>query len=256
MEKTKKFIAQNRESLDIYAGFADYNVLFETIDRKETADNCIESCKALIEGISKTILMKVDVKSLEISILQEYEQENLRKSIDQIISERVEFRNVFRQAVTALSAYHHACEKEFLLIWGNKFCDFVGNIRNKQGDVSHGRVVPKKINSTMDLAHMVEQITDILASHMLEIFSLIDFSRSSVGDKDRLVDESFMYKTEIQLAEVDEEEKFIREFNDYLDSFTPLEGKLRYSLALYQQSPDDYYIQLSDYKLEQEDEEL
>jgi len=112
MDKTKEFIKQNRESLETYAGLADYDVLFETIDRKETPDNCIEACKALIEGVSKTILVKVDLRSVEINTnLQDYERKNIRKTIDQLStdSENVKFQNVFQQAVTALSAYHPAC---------------------------------------------------------------------------------------------------------------------------------------------------
>jgi len=137
-------------------------------------------------------------------------------------------------------------------LWGNKFCTFIGDIRNKQGPVSHGRVVPVRMNSSAEVANMVEKVTDLIVSHMLEVFSLIDFSIDSTVEQDRLIDEAFMNKTEEQLLEIDEEERSIREFNDFLDKSTPLVGKLRYSLALYQQYPEDYQIQLSEYQYEQE----
>ena len=256
MEKTKNFINQNKESLEVYSGFSDYDVLFAAIENKTTTDHCIESCKAIIEGISKTILSKVNLNSLEIlEYLDEQQQENLRTAIEQTQSNTIKFRAAYKNAANALSAYHQGFEKDFVLETGHSFCAYIGEVRNKKGDVSHGRQAPKKQKSSHALAHLVEEITDILAFHMLEIFSLIDFSRDSEFDKDWLIDESFRKKTEEQLAEIDQEEMFIRKFNDDLDKRVKLGGKLRYSLTLYQQTPEDYHFQLSEYQLEQESEE-
>lgn len=248
MDKTKQFLEKNRESLDIYAGFSDYDVLIDAIENKRTTDNCIEACKALIEGISKTILMKVNIRSQEVeAYLDDKQKENMGMAIKKIQSNTIDFPFVYKQAAIALSAYHQGFEKDFVFEAGHSFCNFIGKIRNRQGDVSHGRVAPKYDKSTMDLASMVERITDVLALHMLEIFSLIDFSKDTKYESDKLIEESFLYKTLEQLREIGEDEMMIRKFNSYLDETKPLDGKLRYSMALYQQSYEDYQMQFSEF---------
>lgn len=256
MKKTRKFLRDNKESLTTYGGFSDYDILLEAIENKRTADHCIEACKALIEGISKTIVLKVNLNSIEVkTLLEDQQRKNLESTVKQVNSNSAGFPVLFKQASIVLSIYHDGFEKDFLAKTGNGFCNFIGNIRNKQGDISHGRSAPKYVSSSMDLAQMVEQTTDIIALHMLEIFSLIDFSIVNENDSDKNIRESFVYKSEKRLKEIGECEILVREFNNFLDESTPLEGKLRYSLALFQQSPKDYDIQFDEYLTQKEQEE-
>lgn len=248
MLKTRKLLDSNRESFDRYSNFSDYLLLIESIENKKTADNCIESCKALIEGISKTIIARVDLRCrLILRALDENQIRNISDAKHQIKNNKIKFNFAFKQAANILSIYHQSFEKGFFEIVGNPFCNMIGEIRNWKGDVSHGRVAPKPDKSSLELAKLVESLTDTLAFHMLEIFSLIDFSSGLVSDRSTVILESFMDKTEAELEEISDEEHEIREFNDSLDELYPLPGKLRYSRALYEQYFEDYEIQLKEF---------
>ncbi len=249
MNKTKEFLNQNRISFERYTNFEDYNVLFSTIESKKTADNSIEACKSLIEGIAKTIISQVNIRSMEAKTrFNEHEWKNINLALDKMKSNTAAFSFLFSQAITVLAAYHHACEKEFILGMGNKFCKLIAPIRDHKGDISHGRIAPKAGKSSRTLALLIECMTDILAFHMLEVLSLIDFSTSIELSRDQAIFESFVLKTDEEIVRIDEQERTIREFNDSLDAQYPYEGKTRYSCALYEQYSEDYDIKLQEFK--------
>lgn len=248
MDKTKEFLDKNKASFEEYDYFTDYDVLFEAIADKKTPDNCIEACKSLLEGIAKTIIWQVDIKSSETKLrFESRDWDNVELALKKISSNTAEFHFLFPIAVTVLAAHHHSCEKEFILGIGNKFCKTISHIRNHKGDIAHGRVAPKLNKSSLVLANIVEGITDTIALHILEVFSLIDFVRYRQVSDNQLIIESFMLKTEFELIEISEREMLIREFNDYLDELYPIEGKPIYSLALYEQYSEDYEIQLQEF---------
>ena len=255
MKKTKEFLYQNKESLDQFSNFTDYEVLLIAIEEKNTNDNCIEACKSLIEGISKTVLEQVDIREKTTKErFSDIELQNLKITLEKMGNDNEEFHTLFQQALIVLNAYHHSCERDFMRAIGNKFCTYIGHIRNKKGDIAHGRAAPKLNKSSHNLAIMIEQVTDLIAFHMLEVFSLIDFSFVEKYNQEHFVFEAFLEKTESELCEIEEDEKLIRKFNQSIDKQFPLEGKPIYSLALYDQYPEDYGIQLQDfiYNIEQE----
>ncbi|WP_233007457.1 hypothetical protein [Rheinheimera faecalis] len=248
MRKTRKLLNSNRESFDMYSNFSDYQILIDCIESKVTADNSIEACKALIEGISKTIIDRVDLRCR--FILRELDNnqiDNISNAKSQIKNNTIKFVFAFKQASLILSIYHHSFGKSFFDAVGNPFCNMIGEIRNWKGDVSHGRVAPKMEKTSLELASLVESLTDTITFHMLEVFSLIDFSAGLVPDRSTIISESFVDKTETQLTDIPDEERDIRDFNDVLDELYPLPGKPRYSRALYEQYFEDYEIQLKEF---------
>tara|TARA_B100001063_G_C16708942_1_gene526902 strand:- start:596 stop:1375 length:780 start_codon:yes stop_codon:yes gene_type:complete len=257
MKQTKEFLQENKESFELYDGFSNFKAIFEAIERKVTADNCIEACKSLIEGISKTVISSVrDSSPILKETLDDAQILNIRQAKKQIESNTIKFSFAFKQACTVLSSHHHSFEKQFFDEVGKVFCNVVGDIRNWRGDVSHGRVSsPKPNKSSMSLAVMIEKITDTLALHMLESLSLIDFQEQEVISQEVLIIESFLQKQPFELEGISEVEQVIRDFNDFLDEQYPLEGKPFYSRALFDQYQEDYEIQLQEF-IDNKEQEL
>lgn len=256
MKQTKEFLQENKESFELYDGFSNFKAIFEAIDKKVTADNCIEACKSLIEGISKTIIFSVrDSSSTLKENLDDAQIANIKQAKKQIHSNTIKFSFAFKQACTILSSHHHSFEKKFFDDLGKVFCNVVGDIRNWRGDVSHGRVSPTSTKSSMSLATMIESITDTLAFHMLEILSLIDFQKEESVSQTVLIIESFVQKQPFELEDISEDERIVRDFNDFLDELYPLEGRPFYSRALFDQYQEDYEIQLQEF-IDNKEQEL
>jgi len=248
MNRTREFLSQNRVSFDRYTNFEDHRVYYYAIEKKVTADNCIETCKSLIEGIAKTVLSQIDLKHKAVSErFETQELISLNSTFDKMKGKGEDFPVLFRQAILVLSNYHQACQKELMNSLGKDFCKYLTRLRNDRGDMAHGRAAPKVEKSTLDLAFMIENITDLIAFHMLEILSLIDFSKTDEVSQDQAIIESFMVKEDFELEGINERERTIREFNESLDKLYPYEGKVRFSMALYNQYSEDYEIQLQDY---------
>jgi len=251
MEETKKFILSNKESFELYDYLNDYQVLFKAIEEKVTADHCIEACKAFLEGLAKTIISEVDLRSEETKKrFEDKDWDNLSTLKSQIDGRNAKFQELVRQSILVLAAFHHSCEKDFLLGFTSKYFSTIAKLRDKRGDVSHGRQVPKNDKSSLVLAGMVESITDVIATHMLEVFVLIDFDVDKKGDAIDFIKESFEIKPESDYESFHEREKFIRTFNKQLDEENPILGGLSYSEALYFQKQNDYLMMLAEYELE------
>jgi hypothetical protein len=248
MDRTREFLSRNKASFDRYTNFEDHRVYYNAIDKKITADNSIETCKSLIEGISKTVLSQIDLKHKQVrERFGEHELKSLDSTFDKMAGKGEDFQVLFRQAILVLANYHPACQKELMDCFGNKFCQYIGRVRNERGDIAHGRAAPKIEKSTFDLAFMIENVTDLITFHMLEVLSIIDFSKVDEVSQDQAIAESFMFKEDFELEIINERERTIREFNESLDRLYPFEGKARYSLALYAQYLEDYEIQLQEY---------
>ncbi|WP_027670416.1 hypothetical protein [Rheinheimera baltica] len=248
MEKTKAFLNQNLASFYRYLNFEDHNIYYYAIEEKITPDNCIETCKALIEGIAKTILGQLDLKSAEVrSRFSNHELIALESTMSKMLGNGEDFQVLYRQAILVLAAFHHSCEEELMQALGKDFFKFFTKLRNRRGDISHGREAPKPEKSSKNLAEMIVQITDIIAFHMLEVLSLIDFEKDKAENEDFTIAESFFVKSREQLEIISDSERNIRDFNDFLDEQYPYEGKIRFSMALYQQYKDDYKIQFKEF---------
>lgn len=249
MEKTRAFLIKNRQSFEDYGYFDDHKIYYEVIENKITSDNCIEACKSLIEGVSKTILGQVDMRNpVTKSRFIDTDLLSINTTFSKMKGKGEDFHVLFKQAIVVLAAYSPAFEKDAVLAVGNGFCKYIGKLRNDRGDISHGRESPKLEKSSRELAKIIESITDILVFSMLEWLVLVEFDQAFQESDFKLnVLESFLIKNEDELAFVEGNEALLRSFNDYLDSDFSLPGKTLYSQALFQQYPDDYEIQFQEY---------
>ncbi|MCK5727117.1 MAG: abortive infection family protein [Thiotrichaceae bacterium] len=185
-------------------------------NKAQHPDISIECCNSLIQGICKTIILRLDSSKTEKDFKRKDTQDLIKPALKLLRVNDDVFENDFitRSASIALA---------------------VSTLRNARGDISHGRAVPKKLESDRNLARVVMEMTGSLLRYTLASFYAIEL----VDREDDITYE----KNE--------------EFNNYLDELNPLNGKPLYSLALYQQYNEDYKIQLSDYlyEVEQDEEE-
>ncbi|MEA3272604.1 MAG: abortive infection family protein [Patescibacteria group bacterium] len=210
MNKTRRLIDDKRSD---FPEFQYYHNILDKIEEnvKKMPDIAIESCKSLIEGVSKTILKKLKIDFKENGRGTDQSRELLNKVLDNIPS-----------------AIPH--DPEFI----NRTCGLVcrmTEIRNKRGDVSHGKVSPKEEDSDVRLAQFIAEVTDSIVYYVLETFFVADLS-------------SF------EEAKYEDNE----EFNQFLDSENELDG-ISYSEALFYQDPASYEEQLKNYLAEKEEGE-
>jgi hypothetical protein len=257
MERTTYFLSQNIKSFERYEGFKDHSIYYDVIERKFTPDSVIETCKALIEGICKTVLLQVDLKRGDVrDRFDVNELRGLDTTLNKLAGKGESFHVLYAQTVRVLAAYHHSCEKDLLSKLGNEFCKYIGGVRNNHGPIAHGQVAPKLSHSSKTLSDMVSRVTDVIAFHMLEVLSLIDFQRIEEPGEEQAIIESFMPKSDEELNNISDREHLVRDFNQSLDDLYPLDGKPIYSLALHTQYPEDYAIQLQEFIDNKEEEEM
>lgn len=153
MLKIKKIIWLNITRHD---GFEWYYLLIEKIEENigTNPDIAIETCKSLIEWISKYILTKTDNTysssiSLEAPQLVKRMLQKLWEASDEELDDMLVNRLV--------SLVIRICE-----------------LRNKRGDISHWKLYPKDEISWTNSSHFVVSITDDLLYYVLNIFFSID----------------------------------------------------------------------------------
>jgi hypothetical protein len=186
-------------------------------------DICIETCKSLLEGISKTIILGLD-GSTPLDELDKKDVEPLVKSAARLL--RANDDVVEDNFVNRVSGLAHS----------------LGALRNARGDISHGKAVPKSEESNGDFARLCLQMTDAIAFYMLQSFFGSKLPTKALNIEEVLVDEEPLeggipnIKYDTNLA-----------FNDELDRQYPLDGKLLYSDALYRLYYEDYILELQAY---------
>ena len=192
-------------------------------------DICIETCKSLVEGISKTIILTLDesvspdeIKDLKMSPLVKRAGILLQQD-DTVIEEGF----VTRVASVA---------------------QFIGVLRNERGDISHGRAVPKKLQSNDMLANAILQVSSGLLIYMLDTYF------AKLREKRIRAEEAELEK--VQAADLEELSYGDNEdFNSWLDESYPYEGKLNYSFALFSLYYEDYLVQLAEFRDSAEEED-
>jgi hypothetical protein len=188
--------------------FRYYIPIIEKAERNEVdhPDITIECCASLFQGISKTI-----VRQLAPAVYAEdFENLPLQKQV--------------KTAFRCLAAGDDAVELAFPVAAEN-LVRVVGTLRNQRGDISHGRAVPKELQSDRSLARLVLNVAEPVMRYMLATFFALQPRRVLAPPYDECV-----------------------AFNAYLDSLHPLPGKPLYSRALYDQYAEDYVLQLKDYE--------
>ena len=197
MEKLRKEIKRiEKYRLKYYDSLLD--IVEKYIDEKP--DITIETCKSVIEGISK----------LAIHLLKQEPLHNL---------DSYDFQRLFKEALYELESNSIFFESDLVKRWGTAV-HRLGELRNEHGDISHGKASLKEQINDADLSEMVIGITDSICTYMI-----------------RKLDQQYRTDSELRYDVNDE-------FNVYLDDMYPLDGKVRYSRALFEQEPKTYEIQL------------
>lgn len=222
MQRTTKLIKANQ---DQFPNCAYYLPLFSKARRNLTKhpDISIETCKSLLEGISKTIILGLDSSAVSGDLD--------RKDVEPLV----------KSAARLLKANDDVIEENFI----NRVSGLahsLGALRNARGDISHGKAVPKAQESGCDFARLCLQMTDAMAFYMLQSYFTVTKPVStmpSVGEEEAVL----LLPGGIQDIAYDDNP----EFNDELDAQYPLDGKLLYSAALYRLYYEDYVIALENH---------
>lgn len=205
-----------KELIERYAGqnaeFLYYIPIIEKAERNEIdhPDITIECCSSLFQGISKSIVHRLDANCNK----EAFEGESLSAQV--------------RRALVCLKENDDVVEDDFVRR-GVSLALAIGVLRNARGDISHGRAVPKELQSDRSLARLVLNCSEALLRYILASFFALQ----------QRPDEQIPYDAN-------------PDFNDALDEQYDLGGKPLYSLALYQQYYEDYLIRLEAYRDEQE----
>lgn len=132
-----------------YPEFGYYLKHAEEIRNHEEShpDIAIECCVSLLQGISKSIVYRLD------------------KSVDRGLFEKSTLEHQVKEAFKAIEESSDVVELAL-----PRACSTVarlaGEIRNKRGDISHGKAVPKEIESDASLARLALEMTEALARYM------------------------------------------------------------------------------------------
>lgn len=229
MQRSSKLIKANQER---FPDCVYYLPLFAKARRNIAPhpDICIETCKALLEGIAKTIILGLDANTIR-DDLDKKEVEPLVKLAGKLLRENDDI--IEDHFVNRIGGLAHS----------------LGALRNARGDISHGRAVPKIQESDRDFARLCLQMTDAVAFYMLQSF----FSRSTpvtttTEEEDEAVEPGLLPGGLRDMPYDDNPA-----FNEELDRQYPLDGKLLYSDALYRLYYEDYLIELEAFTDAQQD---
>lgn len=167
MDDIKKIIIDND---DKFEHFSYYMLLIDKIEKNlnTVPDISIESCKSLIEGICKTILISLDNTIVE----------------SDISGERYSFNRLYKVAMDKLSEVSDEFEVEFVRGFNNNIRILGGEIRTKRGDISHGKMAPKEILSSSKFALQILRFTNSLLIYILEYYFNLDFQKDIIDYED------------------------------------------------------------------------
>lgn len=157
MKSVRTLIETNN---DRFADFAYYQNIIDVIEQNVASqpDICIESCKSLIEGVSKTILKTLDPTISDAQI------------------KKLDVMPLFKKAANKLAEFDSEVEPDFINRSGSLIENF-GMIRNQRGDISHGKAVPKLDCSTPQFSNLVTRITEAVTYYLLEHFFRLELDQ-------------------------------------------------------------------------------
>jgi len=223
MEKTRAIISANVkyfEEFEYY--YSIIEIAEESVNKKP--DVTIDCCKSLLEGVSKSILIRLD--------------NNYSKNNELV--DRPSAIKLFDKSIKIISKYDNSLiGKELDFLKKSKdLVDTIINIRNDRGEISHGKFTPKpdEITSTSEFAVFVINLTDSIIAFMLKILFQIDIPKSS---------------------KIEYDSKEMEAYNNWLDDNTdfPIK-KAKYSKLLFENDREEYENRYSDEFLKEEAEEL
>lgn len=221
MKQAVELIVKNAEQ---YPEFRYYISIMKKAEKNisNQPDICIETCKSLLEGVSKSVIERLDLSA---------ERKKLNKT---------EVGPLIKQAARLLKKSDNVIEDDFVTRCSS-LAYALGTLRNERGDISHGKAVPKSTASNDRLSALCMTMTESVICYVLEAF--YEVAIEAKKDKPVIaVPEEIL--TDLPIVDYDKK----AEFNDWLDERFPLEGRLVYSRALYELYYEDYVIQLEDFQ--------
>ena len=223
MQRSSKLIKANQAQ---FPDCAYYLPLFGKARRNIAAhpDICIDTCKALLEGISKTIVLSLDKTSIR--------DELDKKDVEPLV----------KMAARLLRANDDVIEDNFVNRVGG-LAHSLGALRNARGDISHGKAVPKVEESDRSFARLCLQMTDAVTFYMLQSY----FTRTALSLPADIAEDDAAQSELLPGGIPNTEYEDNPDFNEELDRQYPLDGKLLYSDALYRLYYEDYLIELEAY---------
>jgi hypothetical protein len=221
MDAVKNLLKLHKKS---HSDFQYYQLHIDKIEenRTENPDIAIETCKSLIEGVSKTILNNLDATFDE---KRETTGRNPRS-----------VQWFFKEALKKISDNSEDFESAFVQASG-QIINITQSIRTERGDISHGKSVPKLVESTPEFADMIVNMTNLIVSYTLKHYFEID--QESNGKLD-------YYSEDLEA------------YNNWLDESQPdfPIAKATYSKVLYDNDFDEYENRYSDEYLRSAEEVL
>ncbi|WP_010520898.1 hypothetical protein [Aquimarina agarivorans] len=132
-------------------GLSYYNELLDIIDEYHTKkpDTSIETCKAIIEGISKLVIHKI-------------KQEPIHE-----LDKSREIKELAKRALNALNDELQFFDRDFARGIVN-VVRILGEIRNGHSDISHGRASIKKQINCPDFSQMIAGFTESMSVYLLK----------------------------------------------------------------------------------------
>ena len=213
MQDLKKIIKKYEND---YPELDYFNVQFTVLDAAGTKypDVVIETCKSIMEATYKFIR----------KLLEDY-QPTEKEERQSRVSEHAS------SVVKLLKDSKNFANSHFIRQSQN-FTKQIAKIRNNQGDISHGRHIPKKKTSTVEEAEIIKKLCEAYAIYLLEETLIKKFGNRKIhaqqkNDKTEPLTESLKYED-------------VEEFNQWLDEQNPIDS-VCYSQALYDQDYIAYY---------------
>lgn len=132
-------------------GLSYYNELLDIIDEyhAKKPDTSIETCKAIIEGISKLVIHKIKQEPIH--------KLDKSKNVVQLV----------KNATNILLEEKEVFDRDFVNRVGS-LIDYVAEIRNEHSDIGHGRASIKKQINCPDFAQMIAGFTESMSVYLLK----------------------------------------------------------------------------------------
>jgi hypothetical protein len=221
MQLTKKVITEHIKRFSDFQYYIDVPIIKIESNLEDFPDVAIEACKALIEGVSKSILIRLDPTFDE----KKATTGRNPRSVQQL----------FKLALEKVNEMSSGFETGYVHSSGH-IINMTQSMRTARGDISHGKSVPKLINSSPAFAKLTASMTDLTVSYVLEHFFVIN-----ADYRDRL-----RYEAEDS-----------KEFNLWLDDTVedfPI-STVSYSYLLHEHDYEAYeYLYQNDYQTHLESE--
>ena len=224
MQTAAQLIIQNSDRYPEFRRYLSFIKKAE-LNQANQPDVCIEICKSLFEGISKSIIERLDPSAS-------------RKELD-----GMEVVPLVKRAAQALKKEDNVVEDHFIARCVS-FAHAMATLRNARGDISHGKAVPKEISSNERLAHLALRMSEGIIAYMLDAFYALPKAKS---------EEEVAEEEESDLEQIDYDAN--PDFNNDLDEQTPTDGKPLFSRAVYELYYEDYLLKLQDFRNQMEEDE-